>query len=94
MKLAFAATSQGTNLVEDFVAGAISPGASVRPAFVAVPEPGYIVYSDQTAVLPAPNCYWTRMPIYDADRTVIGWRGRPIAVCPQPKVSADLAAGH
>jgi hypothetical protein len=90
------ASAQGANLIEDFVAGVIvgSPGVNARPSYVAVADPGYIVYSDYAAALPGPNCFWTRMPIYDTDRTVIGWRGRPVAVCPQPKVSADLATGH
>jgi hypothetical protein len=86
--------SPGANLVDEFVASAISPGAYLRPAYVTAPEPGYIIYSDYAAALPGPSCYWTRLPIYDSDRSVIGWRGRPVAVCPQPKASADLAGGR
>jgi hypothetical protein len=77
--------------VDDFVAGAIGPGVHVRPAFVTAPEPGYIAYSGYSEALPGPSCYWTRMPIYDSDHSVIGWRGHPVAVCPRPKISADLA---
>ena len=33
------------------------------------------------APLPGPGCYWTRMPVYDMYGNVIGWRGRPVAVC-------------
>ena len=88
--------SSGAGLVDDFLAGAVvgNAAANVRPAYVAAPDPGYIVYSGYATALPGPSCYWTRMPVYDSDRTVIGWRGRPVAVCPQPRVSADLAAGH
>ena len=91
--LSFATTAA---LAADFVAvrGAVVVDPAANPNVVAVPYPGYIVYSDYAAALPGPNCFWTRMPIYDTDRTVIGWRGRPVAVCPQPKVSADLATGH
>jgi len=80
-----------------FAAGSVSvtgaivvdPAANVRPAYVATPDPGYIVYSGYDAVLPGPSCFWTRMPVYDNDRSVIGWRGRPVAVCPQKRVSAQ-----
>jgi hypothetical protein len=73
------------------VTGAIVGGSAeeARPAYVAVPYPGYIAYSDHAAALPGPNCYWTRKPVYDVDRKVIGWRGRPVAVCPQPQISAQ-----
>jgi hypothetical protein len=86
--------SLGAGWVDDFVAGAIGKGAHVRPAYVAAPEPGYIADPDYTAALPTPNCHWMRMPIYDSDHSVIGWRGRPVAVCPQPKVSADLTGSR
>jgi hypothetical protein len=88
--------SSGAGLVEDFVAGAIVGNATAdeRPAYVAVPDPGYIVYSGDAAALPGPSCYWTRMPVYDSDRTVIGWRGRPVAVCPPPRVSSGAATGN
>jgi hypothetical protein len=48
---------------------------------VVAPAPGYIVYSGYAAPLPGPNCYWTRMPVYDAYGNPVGWRGRPVAVC-------------
>jgi hypothetical protein len=87
----FAATaaSSSASSVDDFVAAAIvGRGTDSRPAYVVVPQPGYIVYSGYSAPLPAPGCYWTRMPLYDSDSSVIGWRGSPLAVCPQPKVTA------
>ena len=73
----------GAGLVGGFVAGAIvgSAIANARPAYVAAPGPGYVVYSGYAAPLPGPNCYWTRMPVYDAYGNPIGWRGRTVAVC-------------
>jgi hypothetical protein len=62
---------------------------SDQPLFPTTPYPGYIVYSGYTDALPGPNCYWTRFPVYDAERKVVGWRGRPVAVCPQVRVSAQ-----
>jgi hypothetical protein len=74
----------GVGLVDDFVAGAIVGKAvsDVRPTYLAAPDPGYIAYSDYAAALPGPSCYWTRMPVYDSEHSVIGWRGRPVPVCP------------
>jgi hypothetical protein len=74
----------GAGLVGGFVAGALVGSAvasAAAPAYVAAPTPGYIVYSGYAAPLPGPNCYWTRMPVYDAYGNPIGWRGRPVAVC-------------
>jgi hypothetical protein len=51
------------------------------PAYVAAPPPGYVVYSAYGAPLPGPRCYWTRQPVYDVYGNMVGWRGRPIAVC-------------
>ncbi len=77
--------------VGGFVAGAIVGNAIansapapvyVAPApYVAAAPPGYVVYSAYGAPLPGPRCYWTRQPLYDAYGNVVGWRGRPIAVC-------------
>jgi hypothetical protein len=71
------------------VADAIENVAIVQPAYVATPNPRYIVYSGYNAALPGPGCYWTRMPMYDSHHEVIGWRGPPQAVCPDPRVSAE-----
>jgi hypothetical protein len=78
------ATSSGASLVDGVVADAIvgKGGTEVRSAYMAAPDPGYVVYSGYAAALPGPGCYWTRMPVYGPDRNVIGWRGRPMAVCP------------
>jgi hypothetical protein len=79
------AASSGAGLVGDFVAGAIGGDAredARSAAYAAAPQPGYITYS-YAAALPRPNCYWTRMPVYDSGSRLIGWRGRPVAVCPE-----------
>jgi|SRR5215831_9838907 len=73
--------SAGRALVGD------SPANEV-PAILAAPYPGYILYLKDVASLPAPSCYWTRMPIYDSRYDVIGWRGRPVPVCPRKDASA------
>jgi hypothetical protein len=74
----------GAGLLGGFVAGAIvgSAIANSQPAYVVAPAPGYVAYGAYGAPLPGPGCYWTRRPVYDAYGNVIGWRGRPVAVCP------------
>src|SRR5438552_17294789 len=69
--------------VGGFVAGAIVGNAIANsaPAPAYAPPPGYVVYSAYGAPLPGPRCYWTRQPVYDVYGNVVGWRGRPIAVC-------------
>jgi hypothetical protein len=67
----------------------VDTAATTDPSYVTKPDPRYIVYSEYNATLPGPGCYWTRMPMYDAHHEVIGWRGRPQAVCPEPRVSAE-----
>jgi hypothetical protein len=70
--------------IDDFVKVAIvgNHTTSVPPAYLIKPEPGYIAYYGHPEVLPAPSCYWTRMPVHDFAGKVIGWRGQPVAVCP------------
>jgi hypothetical protein len=69
----------------------VSATTGEEPLFPTAPYPGYILYSSYMGPLPASNCFWTRMPVYDAGRNVVGWRGRPVAVCPIAKVSAQAA---
>jgi hypothetical protein len=73
----------GAGLLGGFVAGAIvgSAVANAQPAYVVAPAPGYVVYSGYAAPLPGPSCFWTRRPVYDAYGNLVGWRGRPVAVC-------------
>jgi hypothetical protein len=76
----------GVGLATGLIGGAIIGGAIANsqaygaPVVVA-PGPGYVVYPGYAAALPGPGCYWTRMPVYDAYGRVVGWRGRPVAVC-------------
>jgi hypothetical protein len=74
--------SLGGDSVE--MANAIITGASAsaQPTYPAEPHPGYIAYADHDVTAPAPGCYWTRLPVYDNTRKVVGWLGRPVAVCP------------
>src|SRR6266567_3765132 len=60
---------------------ALAAAATVATANAAAPGPGYVVYPAYAAPLPGPGCYWTRMPVYDMYGNVVGWRGRPVAVC-------------
>jgi hypothetical protein len=69
----------GAGVVGGLIVG--SAIANSRPAYVVAPGPGYIAYPAYAAALPGPNCYWTRMPVYDRFGNVRGWRGRPVAVC-------------
>jgi len=44
------------------------------------PPPAYVYYPYGES-LPGPNCYWFRIPAYDARGNMVGWRGRPEAFC-------------
>jgi hypothetical protein len=83
--LAATIAAPAAGLDDGFVTNALvgKPAADAQQSPpTSAPEQGYIAYSDYGAALPAPGCYWARMPIYDAKHNVIGWRGRPLAVCP------------
>ena len=43
---------------------------------------GYAYYPAYAEPVPDPNCYWARVPVYDAYGNPISWRGRPRLVCP------------
>src|SRR5262245_30245358 len=45
-----------------------------------IAPPGYAYYPYGEPLLGA-NCYWFRMPAYDARGNMVGWRGRPEAFC-------------
>jgi hypothetical protein len=62
------------------IAGA---SASAQPTYPTEPHPGYIAYADHDVTVPASGCYWTRLPVYDNARKLVGWLGRPVAVCPR-----------
>ena len=74
--------SLGGDLV--LVTRAIVTGtSSTEPlAHSAEPHTGYIAYEDRNLTPPEPGCSWIRLPIYDTERNVVGWRGRPLVVCP------------
>jgi len=72
----------GAGVVGGLVAGAIIGSAVAQPRPVVVaPAAGYVAYPAYAAPLPGPSCYWTRMPVYDGFGNIVGWRGRPVAVC-------------
>ena len=76
----FSRGGTSVDVASTIVAGA---PASSGPAYPTEPYPGYIAYADYDVTVPAPGCYWTRLPVYDNARKVISWLGRPVAVCPQ-----------
>ena len=43
--------------------------------------PGYVYYPAYGQQLPGPNCYWFRVPVYDAYGNMVSWRGRPVGFC-------------
>jgi hypothetical protein len=46
-----------------------------------IAPPGYVYYPAYYEPPPGPNCYWFRVPAYDARGNMVGWRGRPEAFC-------------
>jgi hypothetical protein len=46
-----------------------------------IAPPGYVYYPAYWEPLPGANCYWFRIPAYDAHGNMVGWRGRPEAFC-------------
>jgi hypothetical protein len=46
-----------------------------------IAPPGYVYYPAYWEPLPGANCYWFRIPAYDAHGNMVGWRGRPVAFC-------------
>jgi hypothetical protein len=76
------ATSLGADRVHLKGPVILTAALDAKPPYVTSPEPGYIRYTETTAALPNPNCYWARQALFDLDHNVIGWRGRSEAVCP------------
>jgi hypothetical protein len=70
------ATSAGPTTADARCVGC-AIGAGERPADA---PPGYVYYP-YGEPLPGPNCYWYRLPVYDAYGNMVGWRGRPAAFC-------------
>jgi hypothetical protein len=71
------ASAQGRGFLPGLIIGGIAGAAIVG----ATAPRGYAVYSGYNAPVYAPNCYWTRQPIYDPYGNIIAWRGRPVQVC-------------
>jgi hypothetical protein len=42
---------------------------------------GGVEYPAYYEPLPGANCYWFRVPAYDARGNMVGWHGRPEAFC-------------
>ena len=61
------------------VADARCPGCVGEPPPYA--PPGYVYYPAYGQQLPGPNCYWFRMPVYDAYGNMVSWRGPPVGFC-------------
>jgi hypothetical protein len=80
--VAATALSLGGDSVQVTRAIVAGPFTPEPPAYPTEPHPSYIAYADHGLAVPAPGCYWMRLPIYDAERNVVGWRGHPVAVCP------------
>jgi hypothetical protein len=57
-------------------------GGAREASLAAMPQPVYIPYTEANLAAPAPGCNWERMPVYDTDGHVNGWRGDPVEVCP------------
>ena len=47
-----------------------------------IAPPGYVYYPAYWEPLPGANCYWFRIPAYDAHGNMVGWRGRPVRSAP------------
>jgi hypothetical protein len=60
-------------------ADARCPGCVGEPPPYA--PPGYVYYPAYGQQLPGPNCYWFRMPVYDAYGNMVSWRGPPVGFC-------------
>jgi hypothetical protein len=67
-----------TAIAVSTAAAAGSFGGGEPPPYA---PPGYVYYPAYGGQLPGPNCYWFRLPAYDASGNMVGWRGRPQAFC-------------
>jgi hypothetical protein len=71
----------GPGIAAGVIGGAIIGGAIANSRAYA-PPPGYAYYPAYAEPVPGPDCYWARVPVYDAYGNVLSWRGRPRLVCP------------
>jgi len=75
------ASAQRGGAVAAGVLGGLFAGAIIGGAIASQPR-GYVVYPGYAEPVYGPGCYWTRMPVYDPYGNVVGYRGRPVQVCP------------
>src|SRR5262249_12523571 len=57
-------------------------GGVVIGSILATRPQGYVVYPGYAQPVYGPGCYWASQPVYDPYGRVVGYRGRPIQVCP------------
>ena len=72
----------GPGIAAGILGGAIIGGAIANSRYYAPPPPGWAYYPAYREPVPEPDCYWARMPVYDAYGNVLSWRGSPRLVCP------------
>ena len=72
----------GPGIAAGLLGGAIIGGAIASSRYYAPPPPGYAYYPAYAEPVAGPNCYWARVPVYDAYGHVMAWRGAPRMVCP------------
>ena len=72
----------GPGIAAGLLGGAIIGGAIASSRYYAPPPPGYVYYPAAAGPVAGPNCYYARVPVYDAYGNVVSWRGPPRMVCP------------
>jgi hypothetical protein len=72
----------GPGIAAGVIGGAIIGSALAAPWRAYPPPAGWAYYPAYAEPLPSPNCYWARMPVYDAYGNVVSWRGRARLICP------------
>jgi len=72
----------GPGIAAGIIGGAIIGTALTAPWRAYPPPPGWAYYPAYAQPVPSPNCYWARVPVYDAYGNVATWRGAPRLICP------------
>ena len=57
-------------------------GGAVIGSILATRPRGYVVYPGYAEPVYGSGCYWASQPVYDPYGRVVGYRGRPVQVCP------------
>jgi len=63
------------------IVGGIVGGAVIGSILATRPR-GYVVYPGYAEPVYGSGCYWASQPVYDPYGRVVGYRGRPVQVCP------------